>query len=152
LIGARVGWEAPWAVNLEGAAFNVAPGVAEIRPLWEAVPMLHGLAVGGLCGFVIGAALGWPLGWLSHRFLAIFFRLFNGSFDLSTSGYTRTVGLMLRGSLIVLLLYGGLLYLTYYSFNHTPTGFIPQQDKGYLLVNVQLPDASSVERTDGVMR
>src|SRR5262249_49108811 len=42
--------------------------------------------------------------------------------------------------------------LTYFSFTRTPTGFIPAQDKGYLLVNVQLPDASSVERTDEVMR
>ena len=37
-------------------------------------------------------------------------------------------------------------------FARTPTGFIPQQDKGYLLVNVQLPDASSLERTEAVMR
>src|SRR5262249_49946248 len=42
--------------------------------------------------------------------------------------------------------------LTYWSFTHTPTGFIPSQDKGYLLVNVQLPDAASVERTEEVMR
>src|SRR5205823_8471539 len=37
-------------------------------------------------------------------------------------------------------------------FRSTPTGFIPQQDKGYLLVNVQLPDASSVLRTEDVVR
>ena len=54
----------------------------------------------------------------------------------------------LRVSLIVLLLYGGLLWLTYVGFVHTPTGFIPSQDKGYLLVNVQLPDSASVERTE----
>ena len=47
----------------------------------------------------------------------------------------------------MLLVYGGLLCLTYWGFTHTPTGFIPQQDKGYLLVNVQLPDAASVART-----
>ena len=46
-----------------------------------------------------------------------------------------------------MLVYGGLLALTYWQFNHTPTGFIPQQDKGYLLLNVQLPDSASVERT-----
>ena len=48
---------------------------------------------------------------------------------------------------VVLVIYGGLLVLTWWGFTHTPTGFIPQQDKGYLLVNVQLPDAASVTRT-----
>ena len=55
-------------------------------------------------------------------------------------------------SFLVLAAYGGLLYLTYYGFAHTPSGFIPSQDKGYLLVNVRLPDATSVESTQGVMR
>ena len=49
------------------------------------------------------------------------------------------------------LVYGGLLVLTYWQFNHAPTGFVPQQDKGYLLFNVQLPDSASVERTQRVM-
>ncbi len=57
----------------------------------------------------------------------------------------------LRISAIVLMLYGGLLVLTYWQFNHAPTGFVPQQDKGYLLLNVQLPDSASVERTQRVM-
>ncbi len=50
-----------------------------------------------------------------------------------------------------MLVYGGLLVLTYWQFNRTPTGFIPQQDKGYLLLNVQLPDSASVERTERIM-
>ena len=47
----------------------------------------------------------------------------------------------------MLVVYGGLLLLTYWGFMHTPKGFIPTQDMGYLLVNVQLPDAASAERT-----
>ncbi len=43
-----------------------------------------------------------------------------------------------------MLVYGGLLGLTYWQFTRTPTGFIPQQDKGYLVLNVQLPDSASV--------
>ena len=50
-----------------------------------------------------------------------------------------------------MLIYGGLLFLTYEEFNRAPTGFVPQQDKGYLLLNVQLPDSASVERTQKVM-
>jgi multidrug efflux pump len=82
---------------------------------------------------------------------ALVFLFFDRIFERTTTVYTRCVGLLLRGSLIVLILYGGLLYLTYWGFNRVPTGFIPQQDKGYLLVNVQLPDAASVQRTEAVM-
>ena len=63
---------------------------------------------------------------------------FNRAFDAATALYTRVVAGLLRVSLLVLVLYGGLLGLTYWGFNRTPTGFIPAQDKGYLLVNVQL--------------
>ena len=65
--------------------------------------------------------------------------------------YGRIVGHVLRVSTLVLVVYGGLLVLTYWQFNHAPTGFVPQQDKGYLLLNVQLPDSASVERTQRVM-
>ena len=51
----------------------------------------------------------------------------------------------------MLLLYGGLLFLTYRNMTAAPKGFIPDQDQGYLLVNVQLPDAASVQRTSAVL-
>ncbi len=54
-------------------------------------------------------------------------------------------------SVIVLVVYGGLLGLTYWSIQSTPKGFIPQQDMGYLMCSVQLPDAASKERTEAVM-
>ena len=53
--------------------------------------------------------------------------------------------------MVVLLVYGGLLGLTYVGFANAPRGFIPAQDKGYLLVNVQLPDSASLQRTEQVM-
>jgi multidrug efflux pump subunit AcrB len=153
LVGARLGWEAAWATGLEARVLDLSPLAAgPVWSLWAATPMLHGLVAGGLAGLLAGAIVGWPLAWLTNRLLAAGFRLFNFAFDVSTSAYTRSVGVLLRGSVIVLLLYGGLLALTYVGFTRVPTGFIPQQDKGYLLVNVQLPDASSVERTDRVMR
>ncbi len=92
-----------------------------------------------------------PLAWLLDMTLGWFFRLFNFAFEGLTTIYTRSVGLLLRLSLIVLVVYGGLLWLTYKGFTTVPTGFIPQQDKGYLLVNVQLPDAASVQRTQEVI-
>jgi hydrophobe/amphiphile efflux-1 (HAE1) family protein len=92
-----------------------------------------------------------PMTWLLDIVLGWFFRLFNAGFKLSTSVYVRLVGMLLRVSLVTMLVYVGLLGLTYWQFNRTPTGFIPQQDKGYLLLNVQLPDSASVERTEKTM-
>jgi hydrophobe/amphiphile efflux-1 (HAE1) family protein len=88
-------------------------------------------------------ALNVVLGW--------FFRGFNATFGAAVSLYTRAVGGLLRVSVLVLLVYGGLLGLTWWEFRRVPTGFVPQQDKGYLILNVQLPDAASVERTDRMM-
>ena len=51
----------------------------------------------------------------------------------------------------MLVLYGGLLALTGWQLATVPTGFIPEQDKGYLILNVQLSDAASVERTEREM-
>ena len=80
-------------------------------------------------------------------FFGWFFLLFNKIFNLGTTAYGGTVRLMLKLSVLALLVYGGLLYGTYHYFKITPTGFIPPQDKGYLLANVQLIDAASVQRT-----
>src|SRR5207237_236439 len=49
------------------------------------------------------------------------------------------------------LAYAGMLLLTWHGFNDLPSGYIPSQDKGYLLVSVQLPDAASLERTIAVV-
>jgi multidrug efflux pump len=79
------------------------------------------------------------LGWL--------FRLFNRSFNAGTAGYGWIVGKLLHLSLLLLLVYGGLLFLTYWTFQRAPTGFVPQQDQGRLIVSVQMPDSASLERT-----
>jgi multidrug efflux pump len=92
-----------------------------------------------------------PLAWLLNFTLGWFFRLFNVGFTFSINVYAWIVGRMLRLSFAVLVLYGGLLYLTGWSFGKMPTGFIPNQDQGYLLIVVQLPDSASLERTEAVM-
>ena len=69
-----------------------------------------------------------------------------------TRQYTRLVGGLLRVSAIVLVVYGGLMGLTYWQLTSAPKGFIPQQDMGYLMCSVQLPDAASKERTEAVMK
>jgi hydrophobe/amphiphile efflux-1 (HAE1) family protein len=64
-----------------------------------------------------------------------------------TEAYGHAVAWLLRLCIFVLIVYGGLIALTGWSFTQVPGGFIPQQDKGYLIVNIQLPDAASLERT-----
>lgn len=91
------------------------------------------------------------LTWLVDLTLGWFFRLFNRGFKFSTGIYSRMIGRMLRIPSMVLLVYCGLLWLTYWGFNQLPTGFIPSQDKGYLVASVQLPDASSAMRTREVI-
>jgi multidrug efflux pump len=101
--------------------------------------------------FLPGAVAGWFLSRRINQGLGWFFELFNKGFEVATAGYTRLVGLGLRLSLIVLLLYVGLLGLTYFGFTTSPTGFIPEQDQGYLLANVVMPNSASVQRTRQTM-
>ncbi|MFO0844237.1 MAG: efflux RND transporter permease subunit [Gemmataceae bacterium] len=121
---------------------NLSPERLEAVRLWG--PIVAGAVALTLVGVILRRPVNALLGWSFH--------LFNLGFDRSTRWYTFSVGKLLRVSPVVILLYGGLLYLTYWGFTTTPTGFIPQQDKGYLLVNVQLPDAASVGRTQDVVR
>jgi multidrug efflux pump subunit AcrB len=100
---------------------------------------------GGL--FLVGAAAGYIVARPLNQALGVLFRGFNRVFDRTTTGYGHLVSWCLRLCVLVLMVYAGLLGLTYFGFTHVPTGFIPQQDKGYLVVNIQLPDSASLERT-----
>ncbi len=82
--------------------------------------------------------------------LGWFFRLFNTGFDYTTRGYAWVVRRSLRLAAMVLLVYLGLLVATGAAFTAVPSGFIPDQDQGYLIVNIQLPDGASLERTEAV--
>jgi multidrug efflux pump len=99
-----------------------------------------------------GAALGWRFGARINGVLVSFFGGFNRVFDRLTGTYGSIVQPLLRLAMVVVMVYGGLLALTYLGFRAVPVGFIPEQDKGYLVVNVQLPDGASLERTEEVMR
>jgi multidrug efflux pump len=98
-------------------------------------------------GAVAGGLAGWFLIRPVNAALGKFFRAFNNAFDRMIGVYGWSVGRLLRVNAVVLLVYVGLLGLTYWVFQKAPTGFIPQQDQGRLIVNVQLPDSASLERT-----
>ncbi len=88
-----------------------------------------------------------PVTWALNHSLGWFFWLFNRGFGAGIAGYAWLVGKLLRVYILVLLFYVGLLVLTVWTFRQAPTGFIPQQDQGRLIVNIQLPDGASMERT-----
>jgi hydrophobe/amphiphile efflux-1 (HAE1) family protein len=80
------------------------------------------------------------------------FRPFNRFFARASNGYVGTVTRVLRAGSIALFVYAGLLGLTWLGFAHTPTGFVPPQDKQYLVAYAQLPDAATLDRTESVIR
>lgn len=89
-------------------------------------------------------------GW--NRLLGGFFRWFNRSFERVTGRYAGLVGRVVRRSSIGVALYVLLMLATFEGFRQLPVGFIPPQDKGYLIVAIQLPDGASLDRTDAVVR
>lgn len=86
------------------------------------------------------------------KILGWFFRGFNRFFERFSAGYARLVGRLIRMVLVVLALYTGLNGLNWLVFEKVPTGFIPQQDQGYLILYAQLPDAASLSRTQAVVQ
>jgi HAE1 family hydrophobic/amphiphilic exporter-1 len=79
-------------------------------------------------------------------------RLFNHAFDALAAGYGALTARLVRITLVMLVIYGGLIALAVESFQRTPVGFIPEQDQGYLIAVVQLPPGSALGRTDAVIR
>ena len=91
-------------------------------------------------------------GRLWNRLFGRFFHEFNRGFERLTQGYAAAVAWLLRRAALALGLYVVLFGLTGVGFQLLPSGFIPAQDTGYLIVAIQLPDGASLERTDAVVR
>ncbi|MGH6735028.1 MAG: efflux RND transporter permease subunit [Methyloceanibacter sp.] len=86
------------------------------------------------------------------RLIGRFFHGFNRGFEWVASRYGALTGRLVRISGIMLLVYAGLIGLTFVQFRAAPTGFIPNQDLGYLINIIQLPPGASLARTDEVAR
>ena len=90
--------------------------------------------------------------WLLERLCGWFFRWFNRGFEAVVGGYCGIVAALLRRSVWVMAAYGALLLLTWQAVTRYPIGFVPPQDQGYVIVSAQLPDGTSLQRTDDVMK
>jgi HAE1 family hydrophobic/amphiphilic exporter-1 len=91
-----------------------------------------------LCGVILRASGG--------RKPNFVFRAFNATLGGISTVYVGTVRLALRMAIIGLLLFIGMVVVAGYGFTQLPTGFVPQEDEGYCMVNMQLPDAASQDR------
>lgn len=89
---------------------------------------------------------------LLTRPIFIFFSLFNRGFEWLSHKYGIVTAKLTRFTSIVLVVYAALVGVTVLQFHETSTGFIPNQDQGYLKTAVILPPGSSLERTDEVVR
>ena len=81
-----------------------------------------------------------------------FFTGFNRMFERFSHGYAWLTGKLIRRTFVMLLLFAGLLGLTYERLVATPTGLIPQLDRTYFIVAFQLPPGATLDRTDEVVR
>ena len=107
-----------------------------------------------LCAILLRPAHA-PEDWLTRTLnflLGWFFWPFNRLFRWSSNFYSKIVQSLLRRTVVALVVYAGLLLFTFYLFQNTPSGFVPLQDKQYLVAFAQLPDAASLDRTDKVIR
>ncbi|MDE2474339.1 MAG: efflux RND transporter permease subunit, partial [Alphaproteobacteria bacterium] len=84
--------------------------------------------------------------------LGPFFRAFNFTFKRGSRGYGRGVGSVLSRKTIAIAIYLVLLGGTAFMFNRVPAGFVPSQDKQYLVAFAQLPNGATLDRTEAVIR
>ena len=89
---------------------------------------------------------------LMDRVLGPFFKRFNRGFERASNAYSRSTTTIVRRTGIALVVYAGLIALTYVGFNMVPGGFVPGQDKKYVIAIAQLPPAATIDRTDEVIR
>jgi hydrophobe/amphiphile efflux-1 (HAE1) family protein len=92
------------------------------------------------------------LGRAIERGLGWFFHPFNRAFRAASHRYGEAVTRLIRRSAIPLAVYAGLIVLALVGFRRVPPGFVPTQDKQYLVAFAQLPDAASLDRTEAVIK
>ena len=96
-----------------------------------------------------------PKDWLTRfmdRIFGWFFRGFNRAFGAASNGYGKTVGGLVTRKSLVMIVYMALVAATYGMFSAVPSGFVPAQDKQYLIGFAQLPDGATLDRTESVIK
>jgi multidrug efflux pump len=86
------------------------------------------------------------------RLVQAFFARFNYGFEWLSTSYGRLTRRLVQITGVVLLVYAALIGLAGFQFARAPTGFIPEQDQGYLITVVQLPPGATLDRTEAVVK
>jgi len=81
----------------------------------------------------------------------VVFRAFNATLEKVTGGYMGIVNVLIKRVAFAVIIMGGLLAALVWGFNNVPGGFLPDEDQGYIMGNIALPDGASLERTEAVM-
>lgn len=123
--------------------FALTIAISTVISAFNSLTLSPALAAILLKPHVKDASTGWE-----GRFSTVFDRFF----VRLSAGYVQKVGGVLRKGAITLTVYGGLLVLTGVGFGAAPSGFVPTQDKYYLVGIVQLPSGASLPRTEAVVR
>ncbi len=128
------------------------PGITGQLYKQFAVTMCTSVLISAICALTLSPALcatvlrpprphtRGPFGW------------FNRSLDLSRRIYVASSGWLIRRLAVSVLLLAGVFGAAWFLFAHTPTSFLPAEDQGYFYMNVQLPEAASLSRTNTVMQ
>ncbi|MDT8339502.1 MAG: multidrug efflux RND transporter permease subunit, partial [Sulfurimonas sp.] len=117
-----------------------------------AVTIVISLAISGFVALTLTPALCALMLKPTHKEPKYFFKWFNATFDFLTRGYTSAVKLTIRYTFLSLLLFGGLVYITYDMFVNLKTGLVPSEDKGTVFVFSYNPPGSSLSRTDALTK
>lgn len=105
-----------------------------------------------LCAKLLGGTFKDPIRRLTDALLGWLFAGFNFTFRAFRNGYLFLLMRIVRRAAVILVLYLGLMGLNLIWFRIVPSGFIPEQDQGYLILFARLPDAASLDRTDQVVK
>lgn len=116
-----------------------------------AVTIAISVTISGIVALTLSPALCRILLKPDHARKNFIFRGFNAFFEWITRGYAAGVSLAIRTSVFTILIFGVLCFATFRLSQSVPSGFLPQEDQGYLLAIAMLPDGSSLDQTQRVI-
>lgn len=126
------------------------PGITGVMYNQFAVTICVAVVISSICALSLSPAVA-SLVLRRDKPEAAWYHAFNNGFAKVTLGYSRVVGGLLGRRGLTLGLYALIMVGLFFAVRAVPTGFVPMEDKGLLLVNVQLPDAASINRTEAVI-
>ena len=117
-----------------------------------AVTIVISLAISGLVALTLTPSLCASLLKSTHKEPKYFFKWFNNFFEWATRGYSKAIKMTIRYSFLSVLLFGGLIFITYDLFKDMKTSLVPTEDKGTIFVFSYNPPAASLSRTDDLTK